>query len=119
MHYAHLIVEALTVSGAVGGTAYDALCLWGAARFLNEPSAGEAYTPPVSMLKPLKGADPEMYEAFRSHCLQDYPEYEIVFGVADLRDPAAEAVERLKQEFPQHRIKLVQCSPEAGTNRKV
>ncbi len=121
MHYAHLILEAVTVIGAVSGTAYYALCLWGAARFLRERGAtqGETFTPPVSILKPLKGADPSMYEAFRSHCLQEYPEYEIVFGVADLADPAAQAVQRLKQEFPQHAIKLVQCSPAAGTNRKV
>ena len=42
-----------------------------------------------------------MYESFRSHCLQDYPEYEIIFGVSDADDPALELVERLKSEFPQ------------------
>ncbi len=120
MHIWLLIAEAVTVVGALGGTAYYTLCLWGAARYLRERSvAGEGYAPPVSILKPLKGADPSMYEAFRSHCLQEYPEYEIVFGVADLHDPAAEAVERLKLEFPQCAIRLVQCSPAAGTNRKV
>jgi ceramide glucosyltransferase len=121
MIYLLRIVEALTVCGAVGGTAYYALSLWGAARFLNEERAASvaAFTPPVSILKPLKGADPEIYEAFRSHSLQAYPEYEIVFGVADLADPAAEAVRRLQQEFPTRAIKLVQCSPEAGSNRKV
>jgi ceramide glucosyltransferase len=121
MIYALRILEAVTVLGAVSGTAYYALCLWGAARFLSEivPASPISYTPPVSILKPLKGADPGIYEAFRSHCLQDYPEFELVFGVADLDDPAAAAVIKLQQEFPDHRIKLVQCSPEAGTNRKV
>jgi ceramide glucosyltransferase len=121
MNYVLRIVEAVTVLGAVSGTAYYALCLWGAARFLNEvvPTLSGSYTPPVSILKPLKGADPDIYEAFRSHCQQDYPEYELVFGVADLNDPAVAAVVRLQKEFPAHRIKLVQCSPEAGTNRKV
>ncbi len=86
---------------------YYALCLWSAARFLRErKAAGEGArptqtAPPVSILKPLKGTDPEMYESFRSHCLQDYPEYEIIFGVSDPDDPAMELVERLKQEFPQ------------------
>jgi ceramide glucosyltransferase len=121
MTYVLRIFQAATVIGAVGGMAYYALCLWGAARFLRErkhtPQAD--FTPPVSLLKPLKGADPEMFEAFRSHCLQDYPEYEIVFGVADLADPAAEAVRRLQLEFPGRAIQLVQCSPAAGTNRKV
>lgn len=113
------ILEAVAVVGAVSGTAYYALCLWAAATYLKEPGLQGDFTPPVSILKPLKGADPEIYEAFRSHCLQDYPEYEIVFGVADLSDPAAGAVRRLQQEFPNRAITLAQCSPEAGTNRKV
>ena len=121
MIYVLRIVEPIAVAGAVGALAYYALCLWGAVRFLNERDVvtAEAYTPPVSILKPLKGADPDMFEAFRSHCQQDYPEYEIVFGVADLSDPAADAVRKLQQEFPQHILKLVQCSPDAGSNRKV
>ncbi|HEY3927110.1 MAG TPA: bacteriohopanetetrol glucosamine biosynthesis glycosyltransferase HpnI [Candidatus Koribacter sp.] len=119
MIYLLRFLEALTVAGALGGTAYYALCLWGAVHFLNESAGLDGYTPPVSILKPLKGADPAMYAAFRSHCLQDYPEYELVFGVADLQDPAAGAVRQLQQEFPERVIKLVQCSPDAGTNRKV
>ena len=74
---------------------YYGLCLWSAARFLREQRAaggGARPTPtslhPVSILKPLKGTDPEMYESFRSHCLQDFPEYEIIFGVSDADDPA-------------------------------
>ena len=56
--------------------------------------------PSVSILKPLKGTDPEMYESLRSHCLQDYPEYEIIFGVSEANDPAIQFVERIKTEFP-------------------
>ncbi len=121
MNYVVRILEGVTVLGAVSGTAYYALCLWGVSRFLAEQRSApqEDYTPPVSILKPLKGADPGIDEAFRSHCVQDYPEYELIFGVADLQDPAAEAVRRLQQEFPRRAIKLVQCSPAAGTNRKV
>ena len=43
----------------------------------------------------LKGTDPEMYESFRSYCLQDYGEYEIIFGVSDANDPAVALVEKL------------------------
>ncbi len=115
------ILESITALGAVTGTAYYILCLWGAARYLREVGRPPLpdYAPPVSILKPLKGADPGIYEALRSHCLQDYPEYELIFGVADLQDPAAEAVRLLMKELPSRAIKLVQCSPEAGTNRKV
>jgi ceramide glucosyltransferase len=70
-------------------------------------------------LKPLKGADPEMYESFRSHCLQDYPEYEIIFGVSDAADPAAGIVEQLQQEFPDRTIRLLVCQQRLGPNVKV
>ena len=75
--------------------------------------------PAVSILKPLKGIDPEIYESFRSHCLQDYPEYEIIFGVSDPNDPAIESVKRLQEEFPDRRIQLVIASQILGANVKV
>jgi ceramide glucosyltransferase len=128
-----IVAVASTVAGtlAVCSLGYYALCLWSAARFLGgRKAAGEGArptpsipsTPPalaVSILKPLKGTDPEMYESFRSHCLQEYPEYEIIFGVSDPADPAAELVERLKVEFPQRAIRLLVCSENLGSNTKV
>lgn len=75
--------------------------------------------PPVSILKPLKGTDPEMYASFRSHCLQDFPSYEILFGISDANDPAVALVERLQREFPGHAIRLVQCKQSLGANGKV
>ncbi len=75
--------------------------------------------PPVSILKPLKGTDPEIYRSFRSHCLQDYPEYEIVFGVSDANDPAVASVEQLRNEFPAAAIRLVVCPEILGENRKL
>jgi ceramide glucosyltransferase len=75
--------------------------------------------PPISILKPLKGIDPEIYESFRSHCLQDYPEYEIIFGVSDLNDPAIESVRELQLEFPDRRIHLMLCPEILGANVKV
>jgi ceramide glucosyltransferase len=75
--------------------------------------------PPVSILKPLKGTDPDMYESLRSHCVQTYPEYEIVFGVSDLEDSSVPLVQRLQQEFPQIPIRLVECKLNLGNNTKV
>src|SRR5262249_17387012 len=76
------------------------------------------FTPPVSILKPLRGVDPQMYESFRSHCVQDYPEYEIIFGVSEADDPAVDAVEQLMREFPSCPIQLVVCPDILGNNRK-
>ena len=75
--------------------------------------------PPVSILKPLKGTDPDIYESFRSHCLQDYPEYEIIFGVSDPDDPAVASVQQLQREFAGCAIQLVVCPNQLGANVKV
>jgi len=75
--------------------------------------------PPVSLLKPLKGTDPEMYDSLRSHCLQDYAEYEVVFAVSDPSDPAITSVERLRKEFPRRSIQLLICPKVLGPNVKV
>jgi len=118
---------AATAAGALAACSlgYYALCLWSARAFLRERHAGEGAraTPPtalpVSILKPLRGTDPEMYESFRSHCLQDYPEYEIIFGVSNDEDPAIKLVERLRLEFPHRTIQLLLCSKNLGSNTKV
>jgi ceramide glucosyltransferase len=101
---------------------YCVLCIWAARRYASEsrlPAAEIADLPPVSILKPLKGTDPEMYESFRSHCVQEYPRYEILFGVRDANDPAAALVEKLRQEFPRQSIRLVLCEKNLGANGKV
>jgi ceramide glucosyltransferase len=119
------LVAALAGLGALGSVGYYALCLWSASRFLREADlAGEGGRatedlPPVSILKPLKGTDREMYESLRSHCLQDYPEYEIIFGVSEENDPALKFVERLKREFPQLAIREVFCAQKLGANTKI
>ena len=101
---------------------YCVLCIWAAGRHASEsklPLANGSDLPPVSILKPLKGTDPEMYESFRSHCLQNYPSYEILFGVSGANDPAAALVEKLQREFPHQAIRLVRCEKNLGANGKV
>jgi ceramide glucosyltransferase len=126
IHQFLFALEIVAVLGTVASIGYYVLCLYGAARFLSERKAAgkgthptPSYLPPVSILKPLKGTDPEMYESFRSHCVQDYPEYEIIFGVSDAGDPAIAFVERLKSEFPLIPIRLVLCLNRLGANTKV
>ena len=78
------------------------------------------FYPAVSILKPVKGVDPEMYAAFASHCGQDYPgEYEILFGAGGMDDPAVDLIQRLQREFPEQPIRLMICPQNLGANGKV
>ena len=126
IHLTARIFQVAGVLGCISSSVYYLICLWSAAAFIRRRKAGEGARPtlplslpPVSILKPLKGTDPDIYESFRSHCLQDYPEYEIVFAVSDPDDPAVESVQRLQQEFPLRTIRLVVASEKLGANVKV
>jgi len=75
--------------------------------------------PPVSILKPLKGVDPEIWESFCSHCEQDYPQFQLIFGVSEGDDPAVEFVRKLKLKYAKTSIELIVCERTLGTNIKV
>src|ERR1700728_5442562 len=81
-------------------------------------SSTPAFAPPVTVLKPLCGKEHELYECLRSFCEQDYPRFQIVFGVADGADPAAEVVSRLQREFPKLDLKLVGDRRQHGSRLK-
>lgn len=74
---------------------------------------------PVSMLKPLHGAEPRLYENLRSFCRQDYPAFQLICGVHGADDPAIVTVRRLQVEFPDLDLKLIIDARLHGRNRKV
>jgi ceramide glucosyltransferase len=134
----HILAQAIeiaTTALAVAGMGYFLASLVAARIFLGERraprvaltpgattdrSSSVGWTPGVSILKSLKGLDPGMMDAFRSHCRQNYAgEFELLFGVSSLDDPAAAAVTALKAEFPERAIRLIECPERLGTNGKV
>jgi ceramide glucosyltransferase len=114
-----IIISAIATTASIG---YCLFCIWAGMRFVSKrkrPTIVAASLPAVSILKPVKGTDPEMYEALRSHCVLDYPEYEILFGISDANDPAIPVVEKLIREFPERNIRMVRCEKQLGVNGKV
>jgi ceramide glucosyltransferase len=114
-------IEIATTVLAVAGMGYFLAAMVAAWAFLAGRRARlSAFSPGVSVLKSLHGLDPEMVDAFRSHCRQTYGgDVELLFGVSSLTDPAAAAVEQLIKEFPTHSIHLIRCPTRLGSNGKV
>src|SRR5271166_2750723 len=117
------VVAAVCALLALAGTAYFIMCIWAAKRWQRERERSRPtwtqFSPPASILRSLKGLDPQMYRAFRSHCVLDYDEYEVLFGVSELNDPALELVEKLREEFPLRQLRVVHCPEALGLNGKV
>ena len=120
-HPLALAIEIVTTVLAVAGMGYFAAALIAARLFLaSRRRPLPAFAPTVSILKSLKGLDPGMMEAFRSHCRQTYAgDFELLFGVSSMEDPAVAAVNQLQAEFPERGIRLVECPEQLGTNGKV
>jgi ceramide glucosyltransferase len=116
-----LAVEIATSALAVAGIGYFFAAFLAARLFVKSRRTQLApFAPTVSILKSLKGTDPGMLDAFRSHCRQQYAgAYELLFGVSSLADPAVAVVQQLQSEFPQHAIRLIECPQRLGANGKV
>lgn len=111
----------LACSAGVFTAAFSLASLACALYFFRFSGRGKAVgaLPPVSILKPLKGEDRELYENLASFCAQDYPLFQVLFCVAHPEDPALKIVERLKKQFPRLDIETVVSRNVIGCNPKV
>ena len=87
--------------------------------FRRHKAAPRDFTPPASVLKPVYGLDLEAYQNFASFCCQDYPEYEVLFGVTNEQDAAIPVIRKLIADFPALPIRLVVTPEKIGSNDKV
>ncbi len=106
--------DAVALAGyalTAAGLAYAATEILGMRRFRNRPARPVQSRPPVTILKPLHGGEPELYENLRSFCKQSYPRYQVVFGSRDPYDPALAVARRLVREFPEVDLCVVAGGP--------
>jgi ceramide glucosyltransferase len=75
--------------------------------------------PTVSILKPLKGLDDNLFDNLASFCTQDYPEYEIIFSLQNHNDPAFKVARKIKDKYPEKNISIIVERCDDGLNPKV
>ena len=103
--------------------AYYCLAIFSSWRFFKRNSQvrsnGGGFTPAVSILKPVRGTDPDAYQNFASLCSQDYPDYEIVFCIDGPDDPVYSVIAELRSNFPERQIRVLFGSRSTAANDKV
>ena len=96
-----MAANALLLAAILAGLAYLLVAIRAVRAFPGRRAvAPSLHPPPVTILKPVCGQEHGLYENLRSFCDQDYPSFQVVFGVPGYGDPAIPVVERLIREFP-------------------
>jgi ceramide glucosyltransferase len=123
------ILEWIFLIPAIGGSVYGILCVFAVIRFCQlvrtqahpswNGSPWNGSWPPVTILKPVHGLEKQQRQNLRSACVQDYPDYQVVFSIQDKDDPSIPLLYELQQEFgPEHvTVAIEHFSP--GTNGKI
>ncbi len=123
MDLARNMVEWIFLVPALGGSIYAILCIFASLRFRFEAAAASKripdFCPPVSILKPVRGLEKNQRECLRSACIQDYPDFQVVFSVQDKDDAALPLLKQIQDEFGPERVTVAVENFQTGTNGKI
>src|SRR5579863_1170356 len=117
----------LALAGSFTSTIYLAMTLVATSRHLSRASIAQADAratptpslPPVTILKPVHGMEEQLAANLESFFQQDYPNYEIIFGVRDMENPAARIAEEVRSRYPRVPSRMIVSGPPAWPNAKV
>jgi ceramide glucosyltransferase len=116
-------LEWLFLIPAIGGSVYAILCIFALIRFRIRTTGffnpSSVAWPPVTILKPVHGIEKSQRENLRSTCIQDYPEFQVVFSVQEADDAAIPLLHELQKEFGIERVTVAIEHFRAGTNGKI
>ncbi|MFY9610600.1 MAG: bacteriohopanetetrol glucosamine biosynthesis glycosyltransferase HpnI [Blastocatellia bacterium] len=129
IHIAFLALKAVLIGCTLAADAFYILSMIAGLRFFSKRETGGSspaghrppaeYFPPVSIMVPLYGADFNAWHNYARLCQQDYPEYQLIFGVREASDSSIPIIEKLKAEFPERDIELVVSAETIGQNSKI
>ena len=116
-HLLYALMLFLVATNAISA-AYVLAAIWRVKAFRRNQRTDATFSPPLTILKPVCGLEADLYENLRSFCQQDYPVYEVIFGVRDRNDPAVPVLRRLIKDLPHVDISLVIDEHTVGPNLK-
>jgi len=90
-----------------------------ALRSLLKVKFSSSYTPPVSIIKPIKGIDDNLFDNLESFCNLDYPQYELIISLSSCADPAYKVAKKIKLKYPNRDISIIIDDSLYGLNPKI
>ena len=119
MLQATTLLAVLAAAATLAGLVQAVIGWWAVRRFSRARRQPGPWRPPITILKPLHGDEPLLEQALATFCGQDYPAFQIVFGLQDPADPALHVIRQMRARFPTVDIDVVIDPAQHGVNRKV
>ncbi|MGK7922163.1 MAG: bacteriohopanetetrol glucosamine biosynthesis glycosyltransferase HpnI [Trichodesmium sp.] len=117
------VLEIICLIPIISGSLYSLLSIWTTRKFLRttipDINNTEKFNPPVTVLKPVRGIEKELKSNLHSICVQNWPEYQIVYSVQDPQDSALPIIQEIQTEVGSQKISVVIDNKEVGANGKV